>query len=232
MKEEFQKSVFLSFLSSKKQKKILDFYVKLNIDKEKEALEDIYDHFSISKTKYMSRVKTHFEEAEEAIKRVQSGSGVSFESLLTIYDITRIHSISEEWSVQYKKISEIYKQSELFFKTINSMLHYKKLFFDSNNNIVAITNSEKRLSLSMLSSGEKQLFILLCEALLQKEEPWLYVADEPELSLHVAWQEKLIDCIRDINPNAQIFFATHSPDIVGSYSDHVFDLEEVLDGIH
>lgn len=44
------------------------------------------------------------------------------------------------------------------------------------------------ISLTALSSGEKQLFILLTEALLQRECNYLFIADEPELSLHVKWQ--------------------------------------------
>jgi predicted ATP-dependent endonuclease of OLD family len=66
------------------------------------------------------------------------------------------------------------------------------------------------------------------EALLQEREHWIYIADEPELSLHVTWQEILTDNLRKINPNAQIIFATHSPDIVGSYQNRVFNLEDLL----
>ena len=53
------------------------------------------------------------------------------------------------------------------------------------------------------------------------------IADEPELSLHLSWQEQLITSLRTVNPNAQVVFATHSPDIVSTYSDHVFDMEKI-----
>jgi energy-coupling factor transporter ATP-binding protein EcfA2 len=84
------------------------------------------------------------------------------------------------------------------------------------------------LPLKELSSGEKQLLIILGEAVLQGNTPWLYIADEPELSLHVDWQEKLIRSLRGLNPNAQIIFATHSPDIVSTYGENVFDMEKIL----
>ncbi|WP_236514203.1 AAA family ATPase, partial [Pseudomonas tremae] len=79
-----------------------------------------------------------------------------------------------------------------------------------------------------LSSGEKQLLIILGEALLQQSAPYVYIADEPELSLHVSWQEQLTGAISQLNRNAQIIFATHSPDIVGVHSESIIDMERLL----
>jgi predicted ATPase len=80
----------------------------------------------------------------------------------------------------------------------------------------------------MLSSGEKQLLILLSEVLLQKQSPSVFIADEPELSLHVNWQEKLVGSLRSLNTQAQIIAATHSPDIVGTLSDRAIDMESII----
>ncbi|MNJ81122.1 hypothetical protein D3C77_797770 [compost metagenome] len=66
------------------------------------------------------------------------------------------------------------------------------------------------------------------EAVLQNSEPCIYIADEPELSLHILWQEQLTKAISDLNVNAQIIFATHSPDVVGTHGDKVIDMESVL----
>ena len=99
---------------------------------------------------------------------------------------------------------------------------------NERNELYAIIGANKTLSLTELSSGEKQLVIILGEALLQKQSPSIYIADEPELSLHVSWQEKLTTNLRQVNPNAQVIFATHSPDIVGGFQDRVFDLEKLL----
>jgi predicted ATPase len=84
------------------------------------------------------------------------------------------------------------------------------------------------LTPQMLSSGEKQLLILLSETLLQREQPAVFIADEPELSLHVLWQEKLVGSLRSLNPSAQIIAATHSPDIVGPLADHAIDMETLI----
>lgn len=85
----------------------------------------------------------------------------------------------------------------------------------------------RRLSMSSLSSGEKQLMILLTETLLQQKQPFVFIADEPELSLHIEWQRNLISSIRKLNPNAQIIFATHAPEIAGNYSTRLINMENV-----
>ena len=40
--------------------------------------------------------------------------------------------------------------------------------------------------------------------------------DEPELSLHPKWQQRIVDVYRKIGKNNQIIIATHSPHILGS----------------
>ena len=91
-----------------------------------------------------------------------------------------------------------------------------------------VTRTDKKLSPQMLSSGEKQLLILLSETLLQRQSPAVFIADEPELSLHVKWQEKLVPSLRELNASSQIIAATHSPDIVGPLSDRTIDMEVLL----
>lgn len=63
---------------------------------------------------------------------------------------------------------------------------------------------------------------------MQEGEPVVYIADEPELSLHVKWQEMLTDAISELNPDAQIVFATHSPDIVSDKTDNIINMELLL----
>ncbi|HCI6149223.1 TPA: ATP-binding protein [Klebsiella quasipneumoniae subsp. quasipneumoniae] len=110
-------------------------------------------------------------------------------------------------------------------KIINKMMQRKTFFINEQNELQVESQSGKSIQLSDLSSGEKQLLIVLGEALLQEKKNWIYIADEPELSLHVKWQEKLVDNLLSINPNAQIVFATHSPDVVSHYGNNIFDME-------
>ena len=88
--------------------------------------------------------------------------------------------------------------------------------------------TEGPLPLAKLSSSEKQLLILFIEALLQRQRPYIFLADEPELSLHIAWQRNIIAAIRSLNSNAQIVVATHSPEIAGKFKDCLLDMGEIL----
>ncbi|MBQ3926698.1 MAG: ATP-binding protein [Bacteroidaceae bacterium] len=65
-----------------------------------------------------------------------------------------------------------------------------------------------------LSSGEKQMLAILMTVLVENREPYALLMDEPEISLHIDWQQRLIDLIRQLNPNAQIILSTHSPALI------------------
>lgn len=84
-----------------------------------------------------------------------------------------------------------------------------------------------------LSSGEKQLLLLLLNALNHSERPTIFLLDEPEISLHLAWQEKLLDALHQINPDSQIIVATHSPAIVmDGWMDSEVDIKQLLNTEH
>ena len=99
--------------------------------------------------------------------------------------------------------------------------------FEFQNGHLSVHKSGN-VPISKLSSGEKQLIILFAEALLQRQEPYIFIADEPELSLHVAWQREILPAIKKLNPNAQLIVATHSPEVAGKYSDRLIDMEDLL----
>jgi predicted ATP-binding protein involved in virulence len=51
----------------------------------------------------------------------------------------------------------------------------------------------------------------------------VFIVDEPELSLHIDWQEKFIDAILAANPSVQFILATHSPAIILDRDDKCID---------
>jgi predicted ATPase len=139
-----------------------------------------------------------------------------------------IHRVVTDWQSTLEKQLEISKPKEQFLSLLNEMMKPRKRFSVNEKNELQSWVGDRPIGISELSSGEKQMLILLGEALLQERENWVYIADEPELSLHVKWQESLTDNLRQINPNAQIIFATHSPDIVGPHQDRVLNVEDLL----
>ena len=79
-----------------------------------------------------------------------------------------------------------------------------------------------------LSSGEKQMLVILLTVLLQDKQPCVLLMDEPEVSLHIEWQQRIISIIREMNPNAQIILTTHSPAVImGGWMDAVTEVTDI-----
>ena len=79
-----------------------------------------------------------------------------------------------------------------------------------------------------LSSGEKQMLAILLTVLVEDELPYILFMDEPEVSLHMEWQKRLIDLVMELNPNVQIIMTTHSPAVVmNGWADHVTEVSEI-----
>ena len=79
-----------------------------------------------------------------------------------------------------------------------------------------------------LSSGEKQMLVILLTVLVEDLQPTVLFMDEPEVSLHIEWQKRLIDLIVELNPNVQIILTTHSPAVImNGWVDHVTDVSDI-----
>lgn len=226
--ENFQEEVFLSLLiQPNKDKDIFKIPSADVIKHEREALSHIFSQFRLNKKSYAKKIDDHFDILDRAGEKTKNGSGdLSFVEIASIFSLDRIEQTIEHWEKIDAERQKIFEPRESFLGKINSMMQRKTFTINEQNELVVQTQSGKKLPLHLLSSGEKQLLIILGEALLQERTPYIYIADEPELSLHVSWQEALTRDITEINPAAQILFATHSPDIVGSYQRKVIHVEK------
>ena len=85
------------------------------------------------------------------------------------------------------------------------------------------------LNFPQLSSGERQVIYILLKVAIATKDNALILMDEPEISLHLSWQEKLLTQIREINPNSQIIIVTHSPAIVmNGWLDCFVDIQDII----
>ncbi|MFB2681455.1 AAA family ATPase [Shewanella mangrovisoli] len=226
--EQFQKEVFLSMLYRKSSKPFFSTAKSINIEEEKNALIGIFNQFKVKPKEFESRIENHFEALSKAKEKLGTEEGLNITDISVLIGTERIDYIVEEWNKSIEKRTKIFEPRDTYLKIINSMMQRKTFSINAQNELQIITQSGKNLPLNKLSSGEKQLLIVLGEALLQEKKPWVYIADEPELSLHVTWQETLVENLRSINPNAQIIFATHSPDVVSIFNEKVFDMEKMF----
>ena len=79
-----------------------------------------------------------------------------------------------------------------------------------------------------LSSGEKQMLAILLTVLVEDDQPYVLFMGEPEVSLHIEWQKRLIDLCLELNPHVQIILTTHSPAVVmNGWVDSVTEVTDI-----
>jgi predicted ATP-binding protein involved in virulence len=123
-----------------------------------------------------------------------------------------------------------FAQKEYLFSTINQLFAPTEKVIDaSTSDLRFILPNQKKIMVDALSSGEKQILVLLLTVICQDNKPSILLLDEPEISLHLRWQHRLIEILRTLNPHCQLFIATHSPSIFNDgYRDHVFFMEDCM----
>jgi len=100
---------------------------------------------------------------------------------------------------------------------IHNMFTGNKMVKFDDKDVDVETDDQQRIGLNSLSSGEKHTLCIFIETLLA--EIGTVLIDEPEMSLHVDWQRELISDMHQLNPDAQLVVATHSPVIISGISD-------------
>lgn len=99
---------------------------------------------------------------------------------------------------------------------------------DRQSNEISFVQYGEPLQPYLLSSGEKQILVVLLTVLTENCRPYVLFMDEPEASLHFEWQKRLITMIRELNPNAQIILTTHSPAlIIDGWEDAVTEVRDI-----
>jgi len=126
-------------------------------------------------------------------------------------------------------ISKIYDTKNVFLRILDELFSTTGKKFDEKEfYFPKIDNPQHPILPKNLSSGEKQILIILLNALLQNKKKFILFMDEPEISLHVDWQRKLIGYVRLINPNGQVILATHSPTVYyQGWTEKVARIEDI-----
>lgn len=176
-------------------------------------------------------IELHIKKVEELINNI-SKNKIEFSDAFVLALMRRTFSIVEISQKHEAQTKELFLPIDNFWKCLKRFMPDKEFAYDKERGEMTVTLKEKNrkdipLSLSSLSSGEKQLLILLTEALLQRERNYLFIADEPELSLHVKWQKMILPEMLKINPNAQIIVATHSPEVASNYPDKIINMSTI-----
>ncbi|MFJ2336973.1 AAA family ATPase [Pseudomonas protegens] len=228
LNERFQEQVFLSLLV--KPKEGLSLIPSLSkLESDKKALLQIFSEFNVEKNTYVNKVQEHLGAVKELEKKLAKKETLDAHDAVSLFSLSRIERTVSFWEEVDSKKKKLLESKNQFIEMLNGLMQRKTLWLNERNEIVIETTSGKRLRTTQLSSGEKQILIILGEALLQDGQTYIYMADEPEISLHVAWQESLAKNIKKLNPAAQIIFATHSPDVVGPSQASLIRMEHCIE---
>lgn len=102
----------------------------------------------------------------------------------------------------------------------------KQISFDATGNLIVRIDNSFDGSITSLSSGESHIVVMITHLAFNPaaQKANVFIVDEPELSLHVRWQELFVKSIRAVNKNIQLILATHSPSIILDDIDHCVDL--------
>lgn len=198
----------------------------LPTEAEKDQLRKAFNDAGLLGEQMQNKINDHFAAAEDAVKRIRDNPDPDYklEDFLVLPLISRTKDMVKYARELEEDREDIFAPLHLYENTVNSFLDDKTIKVDESGDLKIKLSPNSELNWRSLSSGEKQILILLTQALLKLDEPVVYIADEPELSLHVTWQEKLLESLATLGGQKQIIVATHSPDIVGKFRDNVIRL--------
>lgn len=124
--------------------------------------------------------------------------------------------------------AELTKPKKLFQDLVDELFTATAKTINRTSNEIFFEQYGETISPYKLSSGEKQILVIMLTALVQENKHFVMLMDEPEISLHIEWQQRLVNIIRTLNPNVQIILCTHSPAIImDGWADAVIEIEEI-----
>jgi len=144
-------------------------------------------------------------------------------------------------SVQFRQLNDLAaafkdyeKKASASYEILGSYLESLNSFFRESKKQVGFNDQDGKLGFQFLnasgqpsghffgvdrlSSGEKQILILISFLAFVSKNNQVFVVDEPELSLHPKWQQNFLQAVLSQAPaDTQIILATHSPEIVAKH---------------
>lgn len=122
----------------------------------------------------------------------------------------------EDFERKYKEYEALMDKLDSFTDMVNRRFQFKQIVVSNEDGVSVIDGNEKKLKLSKLSSGEKEILVLFYQLLFEVKDEVMLLVDEPEISLHIAWQRMFAEDLKKIVKQKKMtaIVATHSPQIV------------------
>ena len=229
--DKFQREVISSLLYDKKLDNFdtaIKNVSKIDLGTQQDKLTKAFNELKINDKS--EQIEVHINKLKEALPRLKAHSDYMVDDVLILPLIYRTNKIIDLLTESEKDKRRIEEPRQKLFETLRDFMTNKTFESVSKSSGFSfqIDGNDTKYPWTNLSSGEKQLLIQFLEILLQEDKSLIFIADEPELSLHLQWQDKLLKTLRSLNKNAQLIVATHSPEIVSDYSDNIVNMKEIV----
>lgn len=247
--DELQQQLILNLLTLSPDD---SFEIALPTEAEKQTLAQVQNDlesfpaiFHLSSAEVFKRVKPFLQHLEKVLQDIPSNATVSFmggsgqpppylSSLLrwsmSKSQIKKIAIISQVVSTYNERRSTALRPFENYKNLVNGFLKDSgksiNIGEDGRSILVTIKGIKEARPLSSLSSGEAQIFVILTNLAFgpAAQRANVFIIDEPELSLHLRWQEMFVDSVLSANSNTQFIMATHSPSIILERTQDCIDI--------
>lgn len=228
---KLQKDVLASILYSEKRtfSKGENILQSFNESVERENLTSAFQQLKVYDNSFRTKINDHVRAVDKAVSSLNLVSSETVEIDYSALDALWRSRVVVELSLKAEEeISKVLSHLHLLLSILKDFIEDKT--FELKDGNLLIKNGKEDIDYSKMSSGEKQLLILFIETLLQRNANNIFLTDEPELSLHIEWQRKIIPAIQELNPNAQIIAATHSPEVASKYSKNIISMGKIING--
>ncbi len=227
--ESFQRDVLTTMLYDEKIDTPEMFFSTTNkvTNLDEAILFKAFELLNILDEEVKDKITKHIKTLKKSSEHIKK-SKLDIEDLAPLTLIGRTEKIAQFTIGLEEYKSTVYQPITNFENILKYFMDDKRIYLRSNR--FTIVKDQKVLDKNDLSSGEKQLLILLIEVLLKINSKCIFIADEPELSLHISWQENILPSLRELNNTTQIIVATHSPEIASYYPNKIINMKEIING--
>lgn len=199
------------------------FKEKQNLIERKKEIQDTISKLVGDESQVAKQLDEFFYKITQLLQSGESTENFNvIEWLLNKSQIDRITDIVEIIDKHKSQVDTYYKPINDFLALINDFYKEsnKTLSIDTVGEMIIKRPNGVECSIEGLSSGERQLLVIFSHTFFnRKNRENIFIIDEPELSLHISWQEKFSDTIFKIDNKAQFILATHSPEIISDRTD-------------
>jgi len=203
-----------------------DFTIEQGLIERRGELEDTLKQLDMFEGDAEKEITKFFESLQNLLDRRDNDDddkkkGMDVEWIINKAQINRINEFLQIIDNTKNKIDKISSRLDSFLNIVNSYYNEtgKELRIDPLGRAVLKRPKGGVAGLDALSSGEKQILIIFANSILRSGNEKVFIIDEPELSLHLNWQERFVDDIKSLKTGAQFIFATHSPEIISGYEE-------------